>query len=121
MTDDIDIRQMKLVSGEDIICLVASDNKGTYMIERPLVVETINQAPGKYALMPWFAFSSSNLISIDKSDVIAHAVADDAVKMQYINLTINADDDQQDLFDDDLYEEEQLDFFDSTDTDPIIH
>ena len=101
--DNLNIRQMKLISGEEIVCLVASDNDDNYLIERPLAVTSV--LPNKYQLMPWFSLSNTNVISINKSNVISHAEVDNEIKLTYIKLALN----ESDVNDyDDMIDEEQL-------------
>lgn len=103
---ELDIRQIKLISGEEIICLVSSDNETTYLVERPLVVQSLLGSPGKYQLLPWFSLSNSNLISIDKTHIISHAEVDDDIKRHYVTLSL--EEGEGDV-------EDQLDFFDNID------
>lgn len=101
--DNLNIRQMKLISGEEIVCLVASDNDDNYLIERPLAVTSV--LPNKYQLMPWFSLSNTNVISINKSNVISHAEVDNEIKLTYIKLALN----ESDVNDyDGMIDEEQL-------------
>jgi hypothetical protein len=98
---DLDIRQIKLISGEEIICLVSSDNETTYLVERPLVVQSLLGSPGKYQLLPWFSLSNSNLISIDKTHIISHAEVDDNIKGHYVTLSLEeGEDDENDDYPD---------------------
>lgn len=120
----MNIRQLKLISGEEIICLIASDNDKSYMVERPLVVLSNPLSPGKYKLYPWFGLSNSNLISIDKKSVITHAEVDDDVKETYIRLAISDyNPQQQDLSFEEDGPEYQSDLFDDDDhiSDHTIH
>jgi hypothetical protein len=114
----MNIRQLKLISGEEIICLIVSDNDNTYLVERPLVVLSNPLFPGKYQLYPWFGLSNSNLISIDKKSVITHAEVDDDVKETYIRLaTSEYNPLQQEL----SFEEDYSDLLDDLVPDHTIH
>ena len=120
--DNLNIRQMKLISGEEIVCLVASDNDDNYLIERPLAVTSV--LPNKYQLIPWFSLSNTNVIKMNKSNVISHAEVDNEIKMTYIRLAL--DDSNMSEYDDEMddeMDEEQLDLdFDDMSYDPTtIH
>lgn len=110
MTDEIDIRQMKLISGDEIVCLVSSDNDESYLVEMPMELRYVHNAPGKYHLLPWFALSSSKLISLNKSNVISHCAVDADVKYHYISLAL--DDGSHTVGLDEVHDEDQLDMFD---------
>jgi hypothetical protein len=116
--DNLNIRQMKLISGEEIVCLVASDNDDNYLIERPLAVTSV--LPNKYQLIPWFSLSNTNVIKMNKSNVISHAEVDNDIKLTYIKLAL--DDTDMSEYDDEM-DEEQLDLdFDDMSYDPTtIH
>lgn len=118
--DNLNIRQMKLISGEEIVCLVASDNDDNYLIERPLAVTSV--LPNKYQLMPWFSLSNTNVISISKSNVISHAEVDNEIKLTYIKLALNESDvnDYDNMIDDEQLELE-LDLDDTAYDPTTIH
>lgn len=110
MTDEVNIRQMKLISGDEIVCLVSSDNDTTYLVETPMELRYVPGTAGKYHLLPWFALSSSKLVSINKSNVISHCAVDAEVKYHYISLALDDGSHTVGLLNED--EEQQLDMFD---------
>lgn len=124
---DMNVRQMKLISGDEIVCLVSSDNDSTYLVETPLQVRLVEGTVGKYQLIPWFALSSSTLISINKSNIISHCEVDEDIKHHYISLALDDgshtddfDEDQLDMFDeDDVESEDHLDYL--TTPNKVIH
>lgn len=122
MTDieKLNIRQMKLISGEEIVCLVASDNDDNYLIERPLAVTSV--LPNKYQLMPWFSLSNTNVMKLYKSTVISHAEVDNEIKLTYIKLALNESDvnDYDNMIDDEQLELE-LDLDDTAYDPTTIH
>jgi hypothetical protein len=110
VTDEVNIRQMKLISGDEIVCLVSSDNDSTYLVETPMELRYVPGTAGKYHLLPWFALSSSKLVSINKSNVISHCAVDAEVKYHYISLALDDGSHNVGLLNED--EERQLDMFD---------
>ena len=118
--DNLNIRQMKLISGEEIVCLVASDNDDNYLIERPLAVTSV--LPNKYQLMPWFSLSNTNIMKLYKSTVISHAEVDNEIKLTYIKLALNESDvnDYDNMIDDEQLELE-LDLDDTAYDPTTIH
>lgn len=121
----MNIRQMKLISGDEIVCLVSSDNDTNYLVETPLQVQLVAGSVAKYQLIPWFSLSSTTLISINKSNVISHCEVDDDIKHHYISLALDdgshtndLNEDQFDMFDDNEVIEESEEYYDYL-TDPI--
>lgn len=108
---ELNIRQMKLMNGEEIIGLIASDNHSNYLIERPLVVRSLPQHIYRFQLVPWFALSSTNLVTIEKSNIISHAEADVEIKVSYLELCSEGYDAER------LFEEDQYELFDDEDED----
>ncbi len=123
----MNVRQIKLISGDEIVCLISSDNDSTYLVETPLQVQLVAGTIGKYQLIPWFALSSSTLISINKSNIISHCEVDEDIKRHYISLALDdgthtddIDEDQLDIFDeDDIESEDHLDYL--TTPNKVIH
>jgi len=124
---DMNVRQMKLISGDEIVCLISSDNDSTYLVETPLQVQLVVGTIGKYQLIPWFALSSSTLISIDKRNIISHCEVDEDIKRHYISLALDdgshdneLQEDQLDMFDEaDIESEDHLDYL--TTPNKVIH
>lgn len=90
---DVNIRHMKLSSGDEIIALVQSINKeGVVIVERPLLIQSFtNPRDGseKYYFMDYMPVSKKNLIHISINSVIAHCEVLDNVKEAYIKYCVN--------------------------------
>ena len=104
--ETLQIRQFKLMNGDEIIGLVANNNETNFIIDRPFKVEVNKYKHDAYQLVPWFDLSLSNTFTIDKSMVVAHASVAYNIKETYIKFALaldektNTDDDMDD--DDDL-------------------
>ena len=87
----VNIRQFKLMNGDEIICLVESINETNYMIDRPFKVIVNPIKTDAFNLVPWFDLSLSNTFTIDKSMVVAHAIVADSIKETYIKFSVTLD------------------------------
>jgi hypothetical protein len=92
---DLNIRQFKLVSGEEIICLVTHDNDENYMIEKPFTV--VPSIDSTYKLAPWFAFSSVTQFSLIKTSVVCSAEVDEDIKDSYMKYTLDYGSDKEQI------------------------
>jgi len=67
----LNIRQFKMMNGEEIIGLVNQKEPSSYIIERPFQIKPTMM--GGFSLLPWFPFSSQKLFKIEK-EFIMHSV-----------------------------------------------
>lgn len=102
---DVNIRQFKLINGDEIIGLVESINETNYMIDRPFKVIVNPIKTDAFNLVPWFDLSLSNTFTIDKSMVVAHAIVADSIKETYIKFSVQLDK-AADAYLDNPYEDE---------------
>ena len=105
---DVNIRQFKLMNGDEIIGLVESINETNYMIDRPFKVIVNPIKNDAFNLVPWFDLSLSNTFTIDKSMVVAHAIVADSIKETYIKFSVQLDK-AADAYLDNPYEDEYED------------
>jgi len=89
--EDLEIRQFKLMNGDEIIGLVANNNETNFVVDRPFKVEANENKVDMYRLLPWFDLSLSNIFTIDKSMVVAHAAVANNIKETYIKFAISLD------------------------------
>ena len=82
---NLNIRQFKLLNGEEIIALVSEKTEsGAYIIERP---SKINHGMiGGFYFVPWFPFSSQKLYKLHQGKIIYHVEIDEDIKEEYIKL-----------------------------------
>mgnify|MGYP003655135879 FL=1 len=79
--DKINIRQFKMLNGEDIIGLVNQKETKSYIIERPFKI--IANMIGGFSLLPWFPFSSQKLFKVNNEFIMHHVEIDEDMKTEY--------------------------------------
>jgi len=82
---DLNIRQFKLMNGEEIVALVHSKDDHMIAIERPCKVHS--NVLGGYQLLPWFSFSSQKMFTIERKHIIYHVEIDNDVKGAYVKAS----------------------------------
>lgn len=83
--EDLNIRQFKLINGEEIVALVHANDDSAMVVEIPCRVHT--NVLGGYQLHPWFSFSSQRMFTIEKRHIIYHVEIDDDVKDAYVKAS----------------------------------
>tara|TARA_B100000927_G_scaffold153870_1_gene123970 strand:- start:3032 stop:3415 length:384 start_codon:yes stop_codon:yes gene_type:complete len=82
---NLNIRQFKLLNGEEIIALVSEKTEsGAYIIERPFKIN--HGMIGGFYFVPWFPFSSQKLYKLHQGKIIYHVEIDEDIKEEYIKL-----------------------------------
>ena len=89
MEDNLDIRHIKMINGDEILALINQNNPDNYLIERPVLVN--QNMLGNYSLTPWFPFTKSSLFKIFKNRIIASTRIDESVQQNYINFVLRKD------------------------------
>jgi hypothetical protein len=85
MTEErLNIRQFKMLNGEEIIGLVNQKETNSYIIERPFRI--LPNMIGGFTLLPWFPFSSQKLFKIGNKFIMHHVEIDEDMKTEYIKL-----------------------------------
>ena len=84
MEEKINIRQFKLMNGEEIIALVTQKEPDSYIVERPFVIRS--NIIGGFAFLPWFPFSGQKIFKIENNHILHHVEIDEELKMEYIRL-----------------------------------
>ena len=80
----LNIRQFKLLNGEEIIALVNEKDESNFILERPYKVNT--GMIGGFYFVPWFPFSSQKLFKLSKEKIVYHAELDEDMKQEYVKL-----------------------------------
>ena len=62
MEEKINIRQFKLMNGEEIIALVTQKEPDSYIVERPFVIRS--NIIGGFAFLPWFPFQGRRFLRL---------------------------------------------------------
>ena len=84
MEDKINVRQFKLLNGEEIIALVNQKESGYYIVERPFLIRS--NIVGGFLFMPWFPFSSQKIFKLARENILHHVEIDEDMKTEYIRL-----------------------------------
>jgi len=84
MENKINIRQFKLMNGEEIIALVTQKEPDSYIIERPFVIKC--NIIGGFAFFPWFPFSAQKIFKISNNHILHHVEIEEELKTEYIRL-----------------------------------
>ncbi len=85
MTEErLNIRQFKMLNGEEIIGLVNQKETNSYIIERPFKI--MPNMIGGFTLLPWFPFSSQKLFKIGNKFIMHSVEIDEDMKTEYIKL-----------------------------------
>ena len=82
--NNLNIRQFKLLNGEEIIALVNEKDDSNYIIERPYKVNA--GMVGGFYFVPWFPFSSQKLFKLSREKIVYHAELDEDMKQEYVKL-----------------------------------
>ena len=82
----MNIRHFKLTNGEEIIALVQTKHESSWILERPV---SINSAMlGGYSFAPWFPFSNAKTFKIMKDHVLQHVPIAEKVKDTYVKYVL---------------------------------
>jgi len=84
--EELNIRNFKLINGDNIIALVSNNNQDNYMIERPVAI--YSTMIGGYQFSPWFPFSEQKRYSIDKHNIIGDSSVVEEIKKEYIKYAL---------------------------------
>jgi len=93
--DDLNIRQFKLTSGEDVIGLITGVDKKTSFIlmERPLslVSENVDVDRQRVYFMDWMPVSKDDIVSISPAHIVSQAEVNNELKESYIKWCLEYD------------------------------
>jgi hypothetical protein len=93
-----DIRQLKLMNGEEILTEVIGEDREEVLIRAPLKVYRERIEMGTVAreanlFTPWMGFCDEEEHIIAKSNIVAMGLVNDAVAMYYTKMMINVEHD----------------------------
>lgn len=116
-----DIRQMKLVNGEEILTEVSGEDSHEFLVRNPLRVykeKQIGENGMREANMfsRWMGFADNDEVIIAKSHIIAEAIVNDMVASHYNRMVNNTD--EEDI--EDTNGEDYGNLLDMADTE-VIH
>lgn len=105
--EDIEVRQFKLISGEDIVAYVNTTEETGYVLERPIRVIEDDDAKG-YLFVNWLNMCEFNEpIYLSINNVVASGNCNDTIKEKYLQAVTETSDSQaspdtEGDFDDDI-------------------
>jgi len=86
--DNLNIRQFKLINGEDVIGVLNVKNDNNYIIERPVVL--LPNLLGNMQFAHWFPLSSQKVFKLYKNRVVHHVpIEDEYLHKTYIDFVLN--------------------------------
>ena len=93
--DDVNIRHLKLTSGDEVISYVATkDMNGPIVtLERPLQVHRYGL--GNFFFSKWHPFAKKNECVVNPMNIVSHSECDDRVKERYIQLCLKIAEDPE--------------------------
>ncbi len=86
--DNLNIRQFKLINGEDVIGVLNVKNDNNYIIERPVIL--LPNLLGNMQFAHWFPLSSQKVFKLYKNRVVHHVPIDEYLHKTYIDFVLNA-------------------------------
>ena len=84
MENKLNVRQFKLLNGEEIVALVTQKESGSFIVERPFLIRS--NLVGGFVFLPWFPFSSQRIFKIANENILHHVEIDEDMKTEYIKL-----------------------------------
>jgi|11_taG_2_1085331.scaffolds.fasta_scaffold01212_1 hypothetical protein len=85
--DNLNIRQFKLINGEDVIGVLNIKNDNNYIIERPVIL--LPNLLGNMQFAHWFPLSSQKVFKLYKNRVVHHVPIDEYLHKTYIDFVLN--------------------------------
>jgi len=101
--DDVNIRHIKLVTGDELIAIVLSEddlneedyNPELLIVQKPMLVKIRMLEEGtSFLFYDWQPFSKDDTCFINPFHIISHVECSNDIKGQYINVIINSPSDE---------------------------
>lgn len=127
-----DIRQIKFITGEEILTEVVGEDRDELLIRNPLKVHRERMQLGSIAreanmFTRWMGFADLDEHMIKKSNILVEALVNDAVALYYNKMTLNIEEDRvqpitvaEEARDPDLVRG-NVNFVDPNDDEPTFH
>ena len=81
------IRQFKLLNGDDIIAILVAKNAESYIVESPLSL--VSNVTGNYHLTKWFPLSPQKSFKLLHSRIIQHVPVHEEIAEAYVEEIVN--------------------------------
>jgi hypothetical protein len=120
-----DIRQIKLISGEELLAEVLGEDAGEYLIFNPLKVlkeKFIQNGSAKEAnfFVRWMGFANNQEFILNRTHVITEAIVDDSVA-DYYNKMMSSIEEDDSIHMAEQMEDDQPDLSKYVDDNPTFH
>jgi hypothetical protein len=95
-----DIKIIKLINGDDIVCTLAKDNlpvdSPLLRLERPLQIKYVSQLTAKglrdyIALIKWTAYTNDIIITLPKDKIVTITTATEELAKSYSDVSLKYD------------------------------
>ena len=84
----MNIRQFKLINGEDIIAILNTKNDDNYIVEGPVVL--LPNLFGNMQFQHWFPLSKQKTFKLYKNRIVHHVPVDEYLHETYIDFVLNS-------------------------------
>ncbi len=81
------IRQFKLLNGDDIIAILVAKNADSYIVESPLAL--VHNVTGNYHLTKWFPLSPQKVFKLFHTRIVQHVPVHDDIAEAYVEEIVN--------------------------------
>lgn len=81
------IRQFKLLNGDDVIAFLVNNNEDNYIIEEPLLL--VQNMTGNYHFTRWFHLSPQKTFKLYKTRVMQHVPVYEDISEAYVKYLMN--------------------------------
>jgi hypothetical protein len=85
--DDVDIRQFKLSSGDEIVGMVKADDPTSVTVMQPLKLNSSNDEDfTSYSFVEWIPLSKEPICAISKLHIITFVECNNFIKEKYVRM-----------------------------------
>jgi hypothetical protein len=100
--NDVNIRHIKLSTGEELIAIVLADEEiseedrdsSLLVVQRPMRIRTVHTDTSiSFLFYEWQPLSKTDTCYINPMHIVSHVECDNDVKGQYVNVCVNGDND----------------------------
>lgn len=93
--DDVNIRHIKLSTGEEIIGLVLIDEKMSdelLIVQKPMMIKSVQRNDSmSFLFYEWQPLSKTDTCFINPVHIVSHVECDNEVKGQYVQICMNSE------------------------------
>lgn len=119
VTKSFGVRIIKLINGDDIICVVPADNRQTpdaspvLRIIKPLLLKYVPSIEEDglrdyIALVKWTSYSNDELINVPKDKIMTITSANEAIQQSYKNVSKGYSGGETDSLNQEVYTKEKM-------------